>query len=323
MPNSLRSRLGAIFPAPAPPARDEADSAPAREPILIVGDDQSWTNECAFALRALGYDPIVAHDGDEAVELSHSHPVEIAIVDHHMPGRDGIALSCELRQAAEARGRKLHFIMATGHATKAIAIDAMRASAADILEKPIRPAELRQTLQRIRGLSDDPADRARLLDTMAGLRSDLARLAQLIDNSEQAPDATSHACGPVPPPADGSATAPALAACIRDLLKREARRRGIGGGDVFGDPAWEMLLDLMLANIQDRRVSVSSACIASGAPMSTALRLVGRLVDEGVLHKIPDATDRRRHFLVINPCFEEPLREYLLEQAPRTDTAKN
>jgi CheY-like chemotaxis protein len=322
MPNSLRSRLGAIFPAAAPPAPDGADPAPAREPILVVGDDQSWANECAFALRALGYDPIMAHDGAEAVELSHSHPVEIAIVDHHMP--DGITLSYELRQATEARGRKLHFIMATGHATKDIAIDAMRASAADILEKPIRPAELRQALQRIRGLSDEPAVRAKLLDTMAGLRSDLARLAQLIDNPEQTPEAASHACGPVPPlPAEGSAAAPALAACIRDLLKKEAKRRAIGSGDVFGDPAWEMLLDLMLANIQDRRVSVSSACIASGAPMSTALRLVGRLVDEGVLHKIPDATDRRRHFLVINPCFEEPLREYLLEQARRTDTAKN
>ena len=323
MPNSLRSRLGAIFPAAAPPAQEGADPAPTREPILVVGDDQSWANECAFALRALGYDPIMAHDGAEAVELSHSQPVEIAIVDHHMPGRDGITLSYELRQAAEARGRKLHFIMATGHATKDIAIDAMRASAADILEKPIRPAELRQALQRIRGLSDEPAVRATLLDTMAGLRSDLARLAQLIDNPEQTPDTTSHARGPVPLPGEGSAATPALAACIRDLLKKETKRRSIGGGDVFGDPAWEMLLDLMLANIQDRRVSVSSACIASGAPMSTALRLVGRLVDEGVLHKIPDATDRRRHFLVINPCFEEPLREYLLEQARRTDTAKS
>jgi hypothetical protein len=83
---------------------------------------------------------------------------------------------------------------------------------------------------------------------------------------------------------------------------------------VFGDPAWEMLLDLMLAKIEGRRVPVSSACIASGAPMSTALRLVGRLVDEGVLCKQPDLTDRRRHFLMIHHRFEVPLLKYLTDQ---------
>lgn len=75
-----------------------------------------------------------------------------------------------------------------------------------------------------------------------------------------------------------------------------------------------MLLDLLLANIEQRRVSVSSACIASGAPMSTALRLVRRLVSDGVLFKIPDETDRRRHFLAINPKFEQPLIDYLAQQ---------
>ncbi len=75
-----------------------------------------------------------------------------------------------------------------------------------------------------------------------------------------------------------------------------------------------MLLDLLLAKIEGRRVSVSSACIASGAPMSTALRLVRRLVGESVLCRLPDEHDRRRHFLVINPKFEGPLLEYLSEQ---------
>jgi DNA-binding MarR family transcriptional regulator len=75
-----------------------------------------------------------------------------------------------------------------------------------------------------------------------------------------------------------------------------------------------MLLDLLLAKIENRRVSVSSACIASGAPMSTALRLVRRLVDESVLCRLPDEQDRRRHFLAINPKFEQPLVEYLMDQ---------
>jgi len=76
-----------------------------------------------------------------------------------------------------------------------------------------------------------------------------------------------------------------------------------------------MLLDLLLARIEGRQISVSSACIASGAPMSTALRLVRRLVGEEVLCRLPDEHDRRRHFLVINPRFEQPLLDYITEQS--------
>jgi FixJ family two-component response regulator len=320
-PHNWRSRLGTLL-HPTRKALDGEDSAaPEPEAVLIVDDDEDWGDECAFTLRTLGYDPLVARNPDEAVALFQAQPVAIAIVDYNMPGRDGITLCYELTQAAEAQGRKLHFIVATGYATKDIAIDAMRASAVDFLEKPIRQSDLRKALQRIKGLSDKPAARESLLSTMSSLRSELQRLSLLIDE----PDEATRGAAPqepvaLTPPAladparqasaAGLAT-PALADYIRGLLKKEAKRRGIGGGDVFGDPSWEMLLDLMLAKIEMRRVSVSSACIASGAPMSTALRLVGRLVELGVLNKLPDESDRRRHFLVIDPRFEVPLLEHL------------
>ena len=50
------------------------------------------------------------------------------------------------------------------------------------------------------------------------------------------------------------------------------------------------------------------------APGSHALRLVRRLVSEGVLFRAPDEHDRRRNFLVINPKFEQPLVDHLSEQ---------
>lgn len=320
--NTWRSRLETIFPTLSQAEEDVEGSAIVPETVMVVDDDLDWANECAFALRTLGYEPLVARSPDEAMALLMTQPVGIAIVDYQMPGRDGITLAYELRQAAEAQGRKLHFIMATGYATKDVAIDAMRASAADFLEKPVRQADLRKALQRIKGLDDAPARRDMLLSSMSSLRAELQRLSQLIDDPDQpsGPIITT----PAPRPADfagaggnPSIATPGLADYIRGLLKKESKRRSIGGGDVFGDPAWEMLLDLTLAKVEGRRVSVSSACIASGAPMSTALRLVGRLVDEGVLRKLPDETDRRRHFLIINPQFEQPLLDYLAEQAGR------
>ncbi|MDE8650509.1 response regulator [Novosphingobium album (ex Liu et al. 2023)] len=322
MTANWRTRLGAILHPQIPPleglALQQDEAAPPPEPVLIVDDDADWGNECAFSLRALGYEPLVALDPDEAVKLFLSHEISIAIVDYNMPGRDGIELIHELSHNAEAQGRRLHFIMATGYATKDIAIDAMRASAVDFLEKPIHQSDLRRALQRIRGLRDTPAARETLLHQMSSLSSELHRLARLIDEPGHGEAAAQAVTFPEPRAPERSPRPdldkPELADFIRELLRKETKRRGIGAGVLFGDPAWEMLLDLLLARIEGRRVSVSSACIASGAPMSTALRLVRRLVDENVLCRIPDEKDRRRHFLIINPKFEQPLIDYLADQ---------
>ncbi|WP_404476285.1 response regulator [Novosphingobium sp. BL-52-GroH] len=299
------------------PKAIEAGVFQAVEPVLVVDDDADWGKECAFSLRQMGYEPFVATSSDEALALFVDHDISIAIVDYNLPGLDGITLIQEMAQQAEAEGRQLRFIMATGYATKDVAIDAMRASAIDFLEKPISQSDLRRALQRIRGLTPAPGARKVLLDKISNLSTELQRLSHLMDEPGRpaAAEPAPRAEAPAPPAAPGDPVAPdQLTAFIRDQLRRETKRRAIGGGELFGDPAWAMLLDLLLAKIEGRRVSVSSACIASGAPMSTALRLVRRLVDENVLCRLPDEHDRRRHFLAINAKFEQPLVDYLSEQ---------
>lgn len=352
MPESWRTRLGAILGQPST-AREEDGvytahrtseavkarvSEPARpssyppdirqdpggsfslgreagEPVLIIDDDADWCHECSFCLKRLGYDPLVAHNAVDAITLFQEHDISLAIVDYQMPELDGISLIHALSHEAREQGRSLHFVMATGHATKDVAIDAMRASVVDFLEKPISLADLRAAMQRIKGLHPPPAARDALLGKISNLSSELQRIAQLMDDPATAALARKSPHGEVTGPPEIAR----LSAYIRDLLRREKKRREIGGGELFGDPTWAMLLDLLLANIEERRVSVSSACIASGAPMSTALRLVRRLVGEEVLCRIPDAHDRRRHFLVINPRFEQPLLDYLSDQLRQAD----
>lgn len=342
MPKNWRTRLGSILGpngfdgedglpedvGARPPAMSdipraiEAGEFQQIEPVLIVDDDADWGKECAFSLRQMGYEPFVASSADEALALFVDHDISIAIVDYNLPGLDGVTLIQEMAQQAVAEGRQLRFIMATGYATKDVAVEAMRASAIDFLEKPISPVDLRQALQRIRGMPPALGARRALFDKIADLSSELQRLSLLMDEPGRAPApaAEAPAVQAAPPnapvrPAPGDPVEPQQLTCfIRDLLRKETKRREIGGGELFGDPAWAMLLDLLLAKIEGRRVSVSSACIASGAPMSTALRLVRRLVDESVLCRLPDEQDRRRHFLAINSKFEAPLVSYLTEQ---------
>ena len=283
------------------------------EPVLVVDDDRDWCLECAFSLRRLGYEPLIAHGIGDAMAMFLENDVSMAIVDYNLPEGDGISLIRSLNEKAQEQGRSLSFIMATGHATKDVAIGAMRASVTDFLEKPITQEQLRSALQRIRGLRPSMPAREALLDKISDLSSELQRLALLMDGPTPVENAAP--AGERDIAAPGEVDAAHLNAFIRDQLRREARRRQIGGGELFGDPTWAMLLDLLLARIEGRQISVSSACIASGAPMSTALRLVRRLVGEEVLCRLPDEHDRRRHFLVINPRFEQPLLDYITEQS--------
>jgi predicted transcriptional regulator len=63
---------------------------------------------------------------------------------------------------------------------------------------------------------------------------------------------------------------------------------------LFSDPAWDMVLDLTLATIEHRQISISSLCIASNAPTTTALRCIKALVVHGVIEIESDSKDRRR-----------------------------
>jgi hypothetical protein len=68
-------------------------------------------------------------------------------------------------------------------------------------------------------------------------------------------------------------------------------------GALFGEPAWDIMLDLFAQMNRGRQVSVTSACIAARVPATTALRWIGLLVDRGILVRVEDPSDRRRAFL--------------------------
>lgn len=98
-----------------------------------------------------------------------------------------------------------------------------------------------------------------------------------------------------------------------DAAKRIIRERFIRARFFphLDEPAWLMLVDL-IAN-DDRLVSVTSACLASFAPPTTALRHIGVLEGMGLVRRVPDPGDRRRVWLrltnlargQLNECFRE------------------
>ena len=83
-------------------------------------------------------------------------------------------------------------------------------------------------------------------------------------------------------------------------LAREAyavrRRRSVifKNDELFGEPAWDILLDLYIAHTESKPVSVSSACIGSAAPPTTGLRWLGVLAEHDLVLREHDPDDQRR-----------------------------
>lgn len=81
----------------------------------------------------------------------------------------------------------------------------------------------------------------------------------------------------------------------RMYQSRRARDSVFGRhASLFGEPAWDILLDLFDYRDRGQAISVGSACLASGVPHTTALRTINLLVEHGLVNKLPDLTDRRR-----------------------------
>ena len=71
--------------------------------------------------------------------------------------------------------------------------------------------------------------------------------------------------------------------------------------NLFGEPAWDLLLDLYIREKSGSRSSVTSACIGSRAPHTTALRHIEALRRSGWIKRIADEGDKRRFWLALTP----------------------
>ena len=107
--------------------------------IFIVDDEPMLHELYSDILEMSGHDIVAnAYDGDEAVEIlkTMDEPPEIVIMDHRMPGKDGIETTKELLEISP--DMKIIFASADG----AVKDDALAAGACDFLAKPFPVSDL-------------------------------------------------------------------------------------------------------------------------------------------------------------------------------------
>lgn len=104
---------------------------------------------------------------------------------------------------------------------------------------------------------------------------------------------TAFAASLVPDTAAGHAAV----ALAHELYVGRRKRERYLSSDLFGEPTWDMLLDLYVAAREDRRVPTTSACIGAHVPPTTALRWLRILEAKGLVEREDDGRDGRRTFV--------------------------
>jgi DNA-binding MarR family transcriptional regulator len=151
--------------------------------------------------------------------------------------------------------------------------------------------------------SDNNAERLRQLS------EEVSRIASTLARLSTGPGAPPRALEPLP----AGDVPPLSADAVRSVIRARRLRARYFREELFADPAWDMLLDLLQAEIAQLRVPVSSLCIAAAVPATTALRWLKAMVSEGIFMRRADPHDGRRVFVELAPETSHALRRYFAE----------
>lgn len=102
----------------------------------------------------------------------------------------------------------------------------------------------------------------------------------------------------------------------RDLARKAYRERRLRDQifddlELFGEPGWDILLDLTNASLSGVRVSVSSACVGACVPSTTGLRWISVLEKAGLVEREDDLLDGRRTYVKLTRKGLFKMEEYL------------
>jgi len=268
------------------------------EPSVAVCADSEWgAARWAGTIAAVGARtsltlPIAGAIG----HLDEQPPADVMLVDAVDDGGDALDRLLDRLNSAACAGARSVVNVAPG----LIDIAAARAPHGDVLllcdaDEVERAAALSfalamrpQTAFRDRG-DDSPMQLRRLSEEVGRIARTLATLS----GGGRGMGALSFAAAQE---AEASVEMPSVGA-IRAMIRARRLRDQYFDSELFADPAWDMLLDLLQARAERRPVAVSSLCIAAAVPATTALRWIKRLTDEGLFVRNADPRDGRRVFI--------------------------
>jgi CheY-like chemotaxis protein/DNA-binding MarR family transcriptional regulator len=291
------------------------------EEILLLDDDPATLSFLEGVLTGAGFVCSTVSDPAEALEAVRTRR-EIALVvsDIYMPGLTG------LQFAEQLNSLKLEWpapgvLLLTAHPTLESAVDALRLGACDFLTKPVRPGELvavvTRAMERVRRARTE-ADKK--TPDVEGLIRQAEEIAGALRRFTQPPQTRGGAPPLATKEADDSAAHPTTIEAhwpkgrvsVLDAIEGLRKLRRHYDEHKLDDVAWDLLLEMLRADQNHSRLSVSALTISiPGVSSTTSLRRVGELTARGYIERVPDARDGRRDFVRLTPKSRALLGDYL------------
>ena len=120
----------------------ETKSSPETPVVFVVDDDREVREAMRAVLEDDGHAVEIFSSSEEFLEAYRPGRSGCLLLDAYLPGMSGV----ELLRRLHDRGDRLPAIVITGSSDVPMAVEAMKAGAADFIEKPITPIELLASL---------------------------------------------------------------------------------------------------------------------------------------------------------------------------------
>ncbi len=112
--------------------------------LLVVDDDEQMRRTLVGRFERQGMTVYAAAGGEQALRIAADARFDVAVLDLHMPGMNGL----ELLERLKVRQPDLEALLLTAHSSVETAVAAMKKGAYDYLTKPFHLPELEVHIQK-------------------------------------------------------------------------------------------------------------------------------------------------------------------------------
>jgi FixJ family two-component response regulator/DNA-binding MarR family transcriptional regulator len=289
------------------------------EEVLLLDDDLTTLTFLEGVLTSAGFKCSSSGDPQQALAtIAARQEIAVVVSDLYMPHMSGLEFADALGALSLNRPAP-RVLLLTARPSLESAVGAIRSGALDFLVKPIRPAEIIETVSRAleRARQDRRAYIANVPDVVQLIRHAEQLTGELRKLAEPAVRSAGGARQNNPSRETFQGTTPLPSGqrtkvSVLDTIEQLRRVRIRYNSHKLDEVAWELLLELLRAEQSNQRLSVSALTISiPGVSATTSLRRIGELATGGYVDRTPDARDGRRDFVTLTAKSRSLLTDYL------------
>jgi CheY-like chemotaxis protein len=291
--------------------------------ILLLDDDVVTLSVLESVLTGAGFTCSTIADPRQALSVVRARSdIALILSDIYMPDMSGLQFVEQLK-SLDLTWPAPAVLLLTAQPTLQSAVDALRLGAVDFLTKPVRPSELVRVVTRVMDrVRRERAEFGSRKPDMELIIRQAEEIAGALRRFTQAQDQPARPLLAYPPDDAGKQAkgrgniqqAQWLKGrvSVLDAIDGLRKLRRQYDDHKLDDVAWDLLLEMLLAEQKHLRLSVSALTISIRSVSSTtSLRRVSELTERDYIERIPDACDARREFVQLTAKARELLADYL------------